>query len=133
MNKIFRTDCFVFSSKPLGYEMQKTMGFVPCRVSIEVTDEEIEYRTRLNEEIKIRCKLSLLKELIEEYALAGSTVLREDKENQSVIRYTKGIPHTNAKHVTISLAQTDDKGNEQLQLTADATELDKYLRRKWEK
>jgi hypothetical protein len=59
------------------------------------------------------------------------TFLKEDPENQSIIRYTKGIMRTKAKHTTISLSQTDGKGKELFMISALATDLDKYLRRKW--
>ena len=123
MSEIFRSKGFIMSSGSMDFTLQT--------VTIEVSDSEIEFRTRLLNDIKIKARLELLKEIIDECGLAGATYLREDKDNNSVIRYTKGIPHTDSKHVTISLSHTDESGVERYQITAEATAVDKYLRRLW--
>lgn len=122
MTKIIRSDCFIMRDGE--------MPFQPRAVTMEINGNEIEFRAL---DLKIKADLRLLKELIEECAVVGGTYLKEDKENRSVIRYTKGIPHTAAKHVTVSLSHTDDRGEEEYMITAEATELDRYLRRKMRK
>ena len=85
MTKIIQSDCFIMRDGE--------MPFQPRAVTMEINGNEIEFRAL---DLKIKADLRLLKELIKECAVVGGTYLKEDKENRSVIRYTKGIPHTAA-------------------------------------
>lgn len=126
MSKVFSTDSFCVTNGD--------MDFIPRRCTIEVNTDKntLEFRVLYNEEVKqIRASLDKVKELLEEAYSIGMTFLKEDPENQSIIRYTKGIMRTTAKHTTISLSQTDGKEKELFMISALATDLDKYLRRKW--
>ena len=56
--------------------------------------------------------------------------MKEDKDNQSLIMYTKGILRATSNGVTMSLSHVDEVGKEVYMITADASEFDKYMRGK---
>lgn len=115
--KLFRTGCFVIDAT----------GMRPSTATIEVdtTKKTIEFRVA---DYTVTASLDTVKELISEYNVIGTTMLKEDKENDTIIRYTKGIARTTSKGVTMSLSHVDETGNDVYMITADADELDKYLR-----
>ena len=115
--KLFRTGCFVIDAT----------GMRPTNATIEVdTDKQtVEFRAA---DYTVTANLDTVKELISEYAVIGTTMLKEDKEKHTLIRYTKGIARTTSKGVTMSLSHVDETGNDVYMITADADKLDKYLR-----
>lgn len=115
--KLFRTGCFIFDAT----------GMRPTNTTIEVdTDKQtVEFRAS---GYTVTASLDKVKELISEYNVIGTTMLKEDTDNHTLIRYTKGIARTTSKGVTMSLSHVDKTGNEVYMITADANELDKYLR-----
>ena len=115
--KIFRTRCFI---------IDKT-GMKPTTATIEVdiTKKTIEFRAA---GYIVTTSIDKVKELISEYAVIGTTTMKEDKENHTLIRYTKGIHGMSDKHVTMSLSHLDRGGVDEYMITADADKLDKYLR-----
>jgi len=119
MSKIFRTGCFIFDAT----------GMRPTRVTIEVDTEKqtVEFRAS---GYKVTTSIDKVKELISEYAVIGTTTMKEDKDNQSLIRYTKGIHGTSSKAVTMSLSHVEETGNDVYMITAEASEFDKYMRSK---
>lgn len=121
--KLFRTGCFVIDAT----------GMRPTNATIEVdTDKQtVEFRAA---DYTVTANLDTVKELISEYAVIGTTMLKEDKEKHTLIRYTKGIHGMPEKHVTMSLSHLDSGGIDEYMITADADKLDKYLRsREFEK
>ena len=130
MSKIFRTRGFIFSAK----------GMRPTNATIEVdtTKQTVEFRAS---GYTVTTSIDKVKELISEYAVIGTTTMKEDKDNQSLIRYTKGFDGTSSKEVTMSLSHVDETGidaylmdaselDEYIMITADASEFDKYMRSK---
>lgn len=119
MSKIFRTRCFIFDAT----------GMRPTNATIEVDTEKqtVEFRAS---GYTVTTSIDKVKELISEYAVIGTTTMKEDKDNQALIRYTKGIARTTSKGVTMSLSHVDETGNDVYMITADASEFDKYMRGK---
>ena len=120
MNKIFRTNGFVMDN----------LGMIPVQVTIEldVDAETLEYRST---GYTITANLDKVKDLLSKVNVIGGTYLEEDKDNQVLIRYTKGFHGVTDKGVTMSLSHIDEKGNDKYMITADACELDRYLRKMW--
>ena len=119
MSKIFRTR---------GFAVDK-QGMNPTVATIEVdtTKQTVEFRAS---GYTVTTSIDKVKELISEYAVIGTTTMKEDKDNQTLIRYTKGIARTSSKGVTMSLSHVDETGNDVYMITADASEFDKYIRSK---
>ncbi len=119
MSKIFRTR---------GFAVDK-QGMNPTVVTIEVdtTKQTVEFRAS---GYTVTTSIGIVKKLISEYNVIGTTRLKGDKENDTIIRYTKGIHGTSSKGVTMSLSHVDDTGNDVYMITADASEFDKYMRSK---
>lgn len=120
MSKIFRTK---------GFAADKA-GMNPTIATIEADTEKqtVEFRAS---GYTVTASIDKVKELISEYAVIGTTTMKEDKDNQSRIRYTKGIARkTKKKGVTMSLSHVDETGNDVYMITADASEFDKYIRSK---
>lgn len=121
-NKIFHSNCFVIDRQSMK----------PSTATIEVdTDKQtVEFRAS---GYTVTTNLDMVKELISEYAVIGTTTMKEDKDNHTLIRYTKGIHGMSDKHVTMSLSHLDKGGVDEYMITADADKLDKYLRAEIEK
>lgn len=119
MSKIFRTRGFVTDR----------LGMNPTTATIEVDTEKqtVEFRAS---GYTVTTSIDKVKGLISEYAVIGTTTMKEDKDNQSLIRYTKGIARTTSKGVTMSLSHVDETGNDVYMITADASEFDRYMRGK---
>ena len=119
MSKLFRTRGFVIDRH----------GMKPTTATIEVdTDKQtIEFRAS---GYTVTTSIGKVKELISEYAVIGTTTMKEDKDNQTLIRYTKGIARKTKNGVTMSLSHIDETGNDVYMITADTSELDRYLRAK---
>lgn len=119
MSKIFRTR---------GFAVDK-QGMNPTVATIEVDTEKqtVEFRAS---GYTVTTSIGKVKELISEYAVIGTTTMKEDKDNQTLIRYTKGIHRTTSKGVTMSLSHVDETGNDVYMITADASEFDRYMRGK---
>ena len=119
MSKIFRTR---------GFAVDK-QGMNPTVATIEVDTEKqtVEFRAS---GYTVTTRIDKVKELITEYAVIGTTTMKEDIGNQTLIRYTKGIARTTSKGVTMSLSHVDETGNDVYMITADASEFDKYMRSK---
>ncbi len=119
MSKIFRTR---------GFAVDK-QGMNPTVATIEVdtTKQTVEFRAS---GYTVTTSIDKVKELINEYNVIGTTTMKEDKDNQTLIRYTKGIHGTTSKGVTMSLSHVDETGNDVYMITADASEFDKYMRGK---
>lgn len=119
MSKIFRTR---------GFAVDK-QGMNPTVATIEVdtTKQTVEFRAS---GYTVTASIDKVKELISEYNVIGTTTMKEDKDNQSLIRYTKGIHGMPEKHVTMSLSHLDRGGFDEYMITADASEFDKYMRSK---
>lgn len=119
MSKIFRTRGFAVNKQ----------GMNPTVATIEVdtTKQAVEFRAS---GYTVTTSIDKVKELISEYAVIGTTTMKEDKDNQTLIRYTKGIARTTKKGVTMSLSHVDETGNDVYMITADASEFDKYIRSK---
>ena len=119
MSKIFRTR---------GFAVDK-QGMNPTVATIEVdtTKQTVEFRAS---GYTVTASLGKVKELISDYNVIGTTTMKEDKDNQSLIRYTKGILRATSKGVTMSLSHVDETGNDVYMITADASEFDKYMRGK---
>ena len=119
MSKLFRTGCFIFDAT----------GMNPTVATIEVdtTKQTVEFRAS---GYTVTTSIDKVKELISEYAVIGTTTMKEDKDNQTLIRYTKGIHGTSSKAVTMSLSHVDETGNDVYMITAEATEFDRYMRGK---
>lgn len=119
MSKIFRTR---------GFAVDK-QGMNPTVATIEVdtTKQTVEFRAS---GYTVTTSIDKVKELISEYNVIGTTTMKEDKDNQSLIRYTKGIHGTSSKAVTMSLSHVDETGNDVYMITADASEFDRYMRSK---
>lgn len=119
MSKIFRTR---------GFAVDK-QGMNPTVATIEVdtTKQTVEFRAS---GYTVTTNIDKVKELISEYNIIGSTTMKEDKGNQSLIRYTKGIHRVSSKGVTMSLSHVDETENDVYMITADASEFDKYMRSK---
>lgn len=119
MSKIFRTGCLIFDAT----------GMRPTNATIEVdtTKQTVEFRAS---EYTVTASLGKVKELISDYNVIGTLTMKEDKDNQTLIRYTKGIARTTSKDVTMSLSHVDETGNDVYMITADASEFDQYMRGK---
>lgn len=119
MSKIFRTRGFVVDKA----------GMNPTIVTIEADTEKqtVEFRAS---GYTVTTSIDKVKELISEYAVIGTTTMKEDKDNQTLIMYTKGIARTTSKGVTMSLSHVDEAGNDVYMITVDASEFDKYIRGK---
>ena len=116
-NKIFRSNCFVIDQ----YGMKPSIA----TIEVDTTKKTIEFRAA---DYTVTTSIGIVKKLISEYNVIGTTMLKEDKENHTLIRYTKGIARTTSKGVTMSLSHVDETGNDVYMITADADKLDKYLR-----
>lgn len=119
MSKLFRTRGFVTDRQ----------GMNPTVATIEVDTEKqtVEFRAS---GYTVTTSIGKVKELISEYAVIGTTMLKEDKDNHTLIRYTKGIHGMPEKHVTMSLSHLDRGGVDEYMITADASEFDRYMRGK---
>lgn len=119
MSKIFRTRGFVTDR----------LGMNPTVATIEVdtTKQTVEFRAS---GYTVTTSINKVKELISEYNIIGSTTMKEDKDNQTRIRYTKGIARKTKNGVTMSLSHVDKTGNDVCMITADASEFDRYMRGK---
>lgn len=119
MSKIFRTK---------GFAADKA-GMNPTIATIEADTEKqtVEFRAS---GYTVTTSIDKVKELISEYAVIGTTTMKEDKDNQSRIRYAKGIARKTKKGVTMSLSHVDETGNDIYMITADASKFDKYIRSK---
>ncbi len=119
MSKIFRTR---------GFAVDK-QGMNPTVATIEVDTEKqtVEFRAS---GYTVTANVDKIKELIKEYNVIGITIMKEDKDNQTLIRYTKGILGRTIEGVTMSLSHVDETGNDVYMITADASEFDKYMRSK---
>lgn len=115
-NKIFRSNCFV---------IDRDMKPTTATIEVDTTKKTIEFRAA---NYTVTANLDTAKELISEYNVIGVTMLKEDKENHTLIRYTKGVHGMSDEHVTMSLSHVDETGNDVYMITADADKLDKYLR-----
>lgn len=115
-NKIFRSNCFV---------IDRYMKPTTATIEVDTAKKTIEFRAA---DYTVTASLDKVKELISEYNVIGTTMLKEDNDNHTLIRYTKGIHGMPEKHVTMSLSHVDETGNDVYMITADADELDKYLR-----
>lgn len=115
-NKIFRSNCFV---------IDRYMKPTTATIEVDTTKKTIEFRAA---DYTVTASLDKVKELISEYNVIGTTMLKEDKDNHTLIRYTKGIHGMPEKHVTMSLSHLDRGGVDEYMITADADKLDKYLR-----
>ena len=119
MSKIFRTRCIIFDAT--GMRMKN------ATIEVDTTKQTVEFRAS---GYTVTTSIDKVKELISEYAVIGTTTMKEDKDNQSLIRYTKGIHGTSSKAVTMSLSHVDETGNDAYMISADASEFDKYMRSK---
>lgn len=119
MSKIFRTRCFIFDAT----------GVRQTNATIEVDTEKqtVEFRAS---GYTVTTSIGKVKELISEYNVIGTTTMKEDKDNQTLIRYTKGILGATSKGVTMSLSHVDEAEKEVYMITADASEFDQYMRGK---
>lgn len=119
MSKIFRTRGFVVDKA----------GMNPTIVTIEVdtTKQTVEFRAS---GYTVTTSIDKVKELISEYNVIGTTTMKEDKDNQTLIRYTKGILRATSKGVTMSLSHIDETEKEVYMITTDASEFDQYMRGK---
>ena len=115
-NKIFRSNCFV---------IDRYMKPTTVTIEVDTTKKTVEFRAA---DYTVTASLDKVKELISEYNVIGITTMKEDKENHTLIRYTKGIHGMPDKHVTMSLSHLDRGGIDEYMITADADKLDKYLR-----
>ena len=119
MSKIFRTRCIIFDAT--GMRMKN------ATIEVDTTKQTVEFRAS---GYTVTTSIDKVKELISEYAVIGTTTMKEDKDNQSLIRYTKGFHGTSTKAVTMSLSHVDETGSDAYMITADASEFDKYMRSK---
>ena len=119
MSKIFRTGCFIFDATSVRQ--------ANATIEVDTTKQTVEFRAS---EYTVTTSIDKVKELISEYAVIGTTTMKEDKDNQTLIRYTKGIARTTSKGVTMSLSHVDETGNDVYMITANASEFDKYMRSK---
>lgn len=119
MSKIFRTR---------GFAVDK-QGMNPTVATIEVDTEKqiVEFRAS---GYTVTASLDKVKELISDYNVIGTTTMKEDKDNQALIRYTKGILRATSKGVTMSLSHIDETEEEVYMITTDASEFDQYMRGK---
>jgi len=127
LRRIYRTKCMIITFTELD--------FLPHPLTIELDTEAgvMEFRTiykRLPKSLK--CSLDVLKTIITNTYISGATVIRYDKDNNVMVRYTKGHGAAETNSVTISLAECDARGVEVFQISADATAIDKHLRKVWE-
>ena len=119
MSKIFRTRCFIFDATGVRQ--------ANATIEVDTTKQTVEFRAS---GYTVTASLGKVKELISDYNVIGTTTMKEDKDNQSLIRYTKGILRATSKGVTMSLSHVDETGNDVYMITADASEFDKYMRGK---
>lgn len=119
MSKIFRTGCFIFDATGVRQ--------ANATIEVDTTKQTVEFRAS---GYTVTASLGKVKELISDYNVIGTTTMKEDKDNQSLIRYTKGILRATSKGVTMSLSHVDETGNDVYMITADASEFDKYMRGK---
>lgn len=119
MSKIFRTRAFVVD--------KSGMNTAIATLEVDTQKQIVEFRAA---GYTVTTSIDKVKELISEYAFIGTTTMKEDKDNQTLIRYTKGIARTTSKGVTMSLSHVDETENDVYMITADASEFDKYMRSK---
>jgi hypothetical protein len=119
MSKIFRTRCFIFDATGVRQ--------ANATIEVDITKQKVEFRAS---GYTVTTSIDKVKELISEYNVIGTTTMKEDKDNQTLIRYTKGILRTTSKGVTMSLSHVDETGNDVYMITADASEFDQYMRGK---
>lgn len=119
MSKIFRTGCFIFDATSVRQ--------ANAAIEVDTTKQTVEFRAS---GYTVTTSIDKVKELISKYNVIGITTMKEDKDNQALIRYTKGIARTTSKGVTMSLSHVDETGNDVYMITADASEFDKYMRGK---
>lgn len=119
MSKIIRTRGFVTD--------RQGMNPTVATIEVDTTKQTVEFRAS---GYTVTTSIDKVKELISEYAVIGTTTMKEDKDNQSLIRYTKGIHGISSKAVTMSLSHVDETGNDVYMITADALKFDKYMRSK---
>lgn len=118
MSKIFRTR---------GFVIDRYMKPTTATIEVDTDKQTVEFRAA---DYTVTASLDKVKELISEYAVIGTTMLKEDKDNHTLIRYTKGIHGMPEKHVTMSLSHLDRGGVDEYMITADASEFDRYMRGK---
>lgn len=118
MSKIFRTR---------GFVIDRYMKPTTATIEVDTDKQTVEFRAA---DYTVTASLDKVKELISEYAVIGTTMLKEDKDNHTLIRYTKGIQGMPEKHVTMSLSHLDRGGVDEYMITADASEFDRYMRGK---
>lgn len=119
MSKIFRTRAFIVDKSGMNTSI--------ATLEVDTQKQIVEFRAA---GYTVTTSIGKVKELISEYAVIGTTMLKEDSENHTLIRYTKGIARTTSKGVTVSLSHVDETGNDVYMITADASEFDKYTRSK---
>ena len=127
MNKLIKTDCLVID---IGKQY-----FDKHSCTIEVTDDYVEFRAHGEYDIIIRCALDTVKKILGKATVSGGTYIEADKANRTIVRYTKGFGGFNHRMdglVTMSLSTTDNSGKELCMISAEATKLDKLLRKQWE-
>lgn len=118
MSKIFRTR---------GFVIDRYIKPTTATIEVDTDKQTVEFRAA---DYTVTASLDKVKELISEYAVIGTTMLKEDKDNHTLIRYTKGIHGMPEKHVTMSLSHLDRGGVDEYMITADASEFDRYMRGK---
>lgn len=118
MSKIFRTR---------GFAIDRYMKPTTATIEVDTDKQTVEFRAS---GYTVTTSIDKIKELISEYAVIGTTMLKEDKDNHTLIRYTKGIHGMPEKHVTMSLSHLDRGGVDEYMITADASEFDRYMRGK---
>lgn len=93
---------------------------------IKVDEHTIEYNSA---GYTVRTSVEAVKRMIREYNFIGSTAIKKDNRNRTRIRYTYGMHGDNSSaQVTMSLSHMDKTGDDEYMITADADELDKYMR-----
>lgn len=119
MSKIFRTRCFIFDATSVRQ--------ANATIEVDTTKQTVEFRAS---GYTVTASLDKVKELISDYNVIGTTTMKEDKDNQALIRYTKGILRATSKGVTMSLSHIDETEKEVYMITTDASEFDQYMRGK---
>lgn len=126
MSKIFRTKCMIMTYTGLDFLPH------PLTVELDIDKNTLEFRLMHKGLPKsLKCSLDIFKTIITDTYISGATVLKHDAEYNVMVRYTKGHGAAETEATSISLAECDASGLEVFQITADATAVDKYLRKVW--
>ena len=124
--KVFNTNCMILHTIP---------DFSPYVCRIFLDKEKITFSVSAKK-LEVTINPKVLYSIIFDTVVSGGTYMEDDTYNHVRIRYTKGFGNKSAKidpisdnYTTISVAPLDDKQNEIYQISADCTELDKYIRK----